>query len=272
MKKYFLFSVASAFFSLAVFTQAVTGQTAKVKTKKVAAGYKSSSPASGSIIWTSQSAVARQHADIAINHMLNIEMPQAYAHFVEAVEADPNFTMAQAILSNLSFGESKKKYAEAALKSSANKSAGEKLFVSLLNEKNTPEEDAATWAKLFEMFPNEKMINTYYVYTRLTPEERFTAAEEMLRKHPDAGWMHNIMGYYYMNDKKDMENAKASFEKYLSFYPDGYNPYDSMGEFYLKSGDKVNAEKYYSMALEKYPFSNSAREALDGIKAGREKE
>ncbi len=35
-----------------------------------------------------------------------------------------------------------------------------------------------------------------------------------------------------------------------------------MGEYYLTIGDKENSKKYYSMALEKYPFNNSSLTAL----------
>ena len=54
-------------------------------------------------------------------------------------------------------------------------------------------------------------------------------------------------------------------------YPDGCNPYDSMGEFYLDTGDTANAEKYYKMALEKYPFNVSSVEAVEKIEAAKKK-
>ena len=31
------------------------------------------------------------------------------------------------------------------------------------------------------------------------------------------------------------------FEEYIELYPNGYNPYDSMGEFYYNEGDLENA-------------------------------
>ncbi len=45
-----------------------------------------------------------------------------------------------------------------------------------------------------------------------------------------------------------------------------------MGEYYLNTGDMENSKKYYSMALEKYPFNSSSIAALqkmeDKNKAG----
>lgn len=52
-------------------------------------------------------------------------------------------------------------------------------------------------------------------------------------------------------------------------YRDGCNSYDSMGEFYLNTGDKAHAKKYYTLALEKYPFNISSVEVLKKIEAGR---
>ena len=65
--------------------------------------------------------------------------------------------------------------------------------------------------------------------------------------------------------------AKQNLEKYIALYPDGCNPYDSMGEFYLDTGDTTNAEKYYKMALEKYPFNISSVEAVEKIEAAKKK-
>jgi hypothetical protein len=38
-----------------------------------------------------------------------------------------------------------------------------------------------------------------------------------------------------------------------------------MGEYYMTAGDVASAKKYYTMAVEKYPFSTSSVEALQKI-------
>ena len=70
---------------------------------------------------------------------------------------------------------------------------------------------------------------------------------------------------------KPSKFEKQNLEKYISMYPEGCNPYDSMGEYYLNAGDTTNAEKYYKMALEKYPFFNSSINALQKIEASKKK-
>ena len=128
------------------------------------------------------------------------------------------------------------------------------------------------WAKLHTMFPDGAMLANIYVQTRATPEEQFAAAQEFIKKFPDEASMYNIIAYYYLQNKKDNAMAKQNFEKYISMYPEGSNPYDSMGEFYLDNGDATNAEKYYRMSLEKYPFYNSSLNALQKITDSKPKD
>ena len=45
-----------------------------------------------------------------------------------------------------------------------------------------------------------------------------------------------------------------------------------MGEFYLNSGDTANAEKYYKLSLEKYPFTGSSVNAYQKIADSKKKD
>ena len=212
--------------------------------------------------WTTKSKAANELGLSGANHMMNAEFEQAYNDFNAALKLDPNFTVALVFMSNLARGDARKAYAERALKSASDKTEGEKLFASLADEKNTQETRRDIWAKLHSMFPDGAMLADFYVQTRATPEERFAAAEDYIKKFPDRAPMYNTIAYYYMLDKKDNEMAKKNLDKYIALYPDGTNPYDSMGEYYLNTGDKENSKKYYNMALEKYPFNNSSITAL----------
>ena len=215
--------------------------------------------------WTTKSKQAKELAQSGSSHLMNAEAEQAFTDFSTALKLDPNFTVALVFMSNLTRGEARKMYTERALKSAANKTEGEKLFVTLVNEKNTQEQNREIWAKLHSMFPDGDMIGDRYVQTRATPEERFAAAQEYIAKFPKQAAIYNTIAYYYMLDKKDNEMAKKNFEKYIALYPDGANPYDSMGEFYMNTGDMENSRKYYTMALDRYPFLNSSLTALQKI-------
>ena len=230
---------------------------------------KQTSTAKKTMTWTSKSEAAKKLASEGADYFMNIEFPQAYEDFKKALEIDPDFTVALFFMTNLTEGDVKKQYADRTIKSAENKTEGEKLFASLVKEELTPEARQDIWEKLHNMFPDGGMINNFYVVTRATPEERFKAAQDYIKKFPDKPWMYNTIAYYYMLDKKDMDKAKECFEKYIALYPKGYNPYDSMGEYYMTAGDVANAKKYYTMAVEKYPFSNSSVEALQKINDGK---
>lgn len=221
--------------------------------------------------WTTKSKTAKDLASSGSNHFMNAEFAQAYNDFSAAVKLDPDFTVALAFMTNLTTGETQKMYAKKTLASAGNKTEGEKLFASLADEKNKRAERADILAKLHTMFPDGAMIGNLYIQTRVTPDEGWAAAQEYLKKFPKEASIYNTMGYYNLQVKKDTVAAKEYFEKYITMYPDGCNPYDSMGELYLDKGDTANAEKYYKMALEKYPFNTSSIEALEKIEAGKKK-
>lgn len=244
--------------SVLMFASTASGQMskAKVSAKKV-------------LPVATKSAIAKDLANKGTISFQNIDMAQAYDYFSQAVKADPNFTYAHVFMTFLSRGEVSKKFAQQAIKSAKNKSEGEKLFASLVDEKNKAEDYRAIWNKLHTIYPDDDLVAGFYVNNQATPDERYAAAQDYIKQFPNNGIVYNMLGYYYMYDKKDMENAKKNFEKYIAMCPKYANPYDSMGEYYLTNGDTENAEKYYTKALEIYPFFISSVNALDKMKADK---
>ncbi|MDE3184966.1 MAG: hypothetical protein KGM16_16260 [Bacteroidota bacterium] len=214
--------------------------------------------------WTTNSKEASEQARIGITHLMNVEFPQAYEAFSNAVKLDPDFTPPLVLLANMSVGATRKAFADRALKSAENKTEGEKLFASIVEAKDRASAGEIL-AKLHQMFPDGSLIAWYYAQTRATPDANFQASEDNLKKFSDNPAFYNTMAYMYMQIKKDNAKAKEYFDKYLAMYPDGYNPDDSMGEYYLNIGDTANSKKYYMLSLEKYPFANSSLNALQKI-------
>jgi tetratricopeptide (TPR) repeat protein len=221
--------------------------------------------------WTTKSPKAKELALKGADHLMNIELPQAYEYIKDALALDPDFMVALVFMANLTSGETQKAYSARAVKSAVNKTEGEKLFASLQDTGATQESRRAIWAKLHNMYPNDKLIALYYLFTREKPSEQLTVGEQMIKTYPNEPAFCNIMGYLNLQEKKDTALAKACFEKYIKLNPDGSNAYDSMGEFYFLTGDMANSEKYYNMALEKYPFNSSSIDKLKEIKAAKEK-
>jgi Tfp pilus assembly protein PilF len=215
--------------------------------------------------WTTTSDKARELAGQGSQYMRNNEPAQAYDKFKQALEIDPDFTVALTFMSFLTRGQAQKGYQDRALKSASNKSDGEKLFASTVTQDTTGKTFRDAFTRLHNMYPDGSMIGIFYVFSRATPQEQYEAALDYAKKFPDEAAVYNGLGYMSMSLKKDTAAAKAYFEKYIKLYPDGCNPYDSMGEFYLNTGDLANAEKYYRLALEKYPFNISSIDKLKEI-------
>ena len=216
--------------------------------------------------WTSSSEKAKTLCGEGVDHFFNVEFAQAYEKIKAALELDSNFTVALVFMTNLTQGDLRKKYMEKVTKSLNGKTEGEKLFASTAAEGSTFEKNKETFAKLYKMFPDGNMLGAFYTFNQNDPEEQFKAYEAYHKKFPKQAWVLNFMGYYYMGLKKDMAMAKKYFQMYIDAYPEGFNPYDSMGEYYFNTGDMENSTKYYQMSLQKYPFNNSSINKLADIR------
>ncbi|WP_055443247.1 serine hydrolase [Lacinutrix himadriensis] len=74
----------------------------------------------------------------------------------------------------------------------------------------------------------------------------------------------NSLGYSYLNkDKNDI--ALAIFKLNVEMFPNASNPYDSLGEAYLKVGDSTLAKKNYGKSVELNPANVIAIEVLESL-------
>jgi len=172
-------------FAFLLFTSIANAQVQTVSQKKTVGQKK--------MTWTTKSDKAKEIAGQGSDHFMNIELAQAYEEFKAALKLDPNFTVVLVFMTNLTTEETKKAYAEKAIKSAAQKTEGEKLFASTVATGNTPASNREIWAKLHDMFPDGSMIGLNYVFSRATPAEQFTAAKDYLKKFPDEAPIYNIL-------------------------------------------------------------------------------
>jgi cyclase len=76
----------------------------------------------------------------------------------------------------------------------------------------------------------------------------------------------NMLGYQLM--WRDMaEAAEGIFKLNIAVYPESANPYDSLGELYMNTGDDEQAIKYYKKALAVNPNTPTAIDALKRLGA-----
>jgi len=105
----------------------------------------------------------------------------------------------------------------------------------------------------FEMLLAGKIpeaIDGYRKIKRETPQN-VTIREERI----------NNLGYSLLQEGK-LAEATVLLKLNVEFYPDGWNTYDSLGEAYMKAGQKDLAISNYKKSLELNPQNSNAREML----------
>lgn len=98
--------------------------------------------------------------------------------------------------------------------------------------------------------------------------DHFTMVSEKMgcQVYPDEQFM-NILAYGFLrSDKPDL--AYACFKMNMEHYPDNFNVYDSMGDYYEAIGDKKNAIRYYEKSVE-MGGAWVTQERLDKLKASK---
>jgi tetratricopeptide (TPR) repeat protein len=75
----------------------------------------------------------------------------------------------------------------------------------------------------------------------------------------------NQLGYQALRMKKNAA-AQAFFEMNIENYPQSFNAFDSMGDFYAATGDKPKAIENYrkALALKEFPDTRKKLEDLEG--------
>lgn len=75
----------------------------------------------------------------------------------------------------------------------------------------------------------------------------------------------NSIGYELMTSEKILEAIEV-FKLNVDVFPESFNVYDSLGEAFMKSGDKENAIKNYKKSLELNPDNDNAKEMMKRLK------
>lgn len=74
----------------------------------------------------------------------------------------------------------------------------------------------------------------------------------------------NALGYGLLQ-KSRIDDAIEIFKLNVEFFPDAFNPYDSLGEAYMLAGDKQLARINYEKSLELNPENTNAVEMLEKL-------
>lgn len=205
---------------------------------------------------TTDSPLALQLYNQGVEDLVSVKISEARDNFIKAVELDPEFMMANAMVAieNLFTNnpDQFKAYANRAINSKAQLNESEKLVQQAIQKMvDDPQTDLTQYGQeLVSLNPKSyfahQMLVTFQQMAR-DSEGVIKTCESMLSLTDKPGPVYNILGYAYMATNQ-MDKAKESFEKYLREEPDNANAYDSMGDYYAKTQDFDNAQQSYLRA------------------------
>jgi uncharacterized protein len=82
--------------------------------------------------------------------------------------------------------------------------------------------------------------------------------------NPDEGYINSI-GYSFLQQKK-YSSASLYFKLNIDNYPNSFNSYDSYGDYFVETGDKIKAIEYFKKALSIKENPESRRKLNDLLK------
>ncbi len=205
---------------------------------------------------STQSETAKRAYQAASYLGSNIRFDAARVEIKKAIEADPDFFMAYVYdYQVLARDEQKPAVLDKALAiDPSNFTEAEKIMRRQMQAwKTDPKAKIAEAMKeLTTAYPNTPEAYEWaYLHALFTDGDKDAGleyAKKLIALSPDFGPVYNGVGYIYMG-KKEMDKAKAAFEKYIELAPAEANAYDSMGEYYDISGDYAKAAEYYNRAV-----------------------
>jgi predicted Zn-dependent protease len=95
--------------------------------------------------------------------------------------------------------------------------------------------------------------------------QRIGSVEELGSRDPLKFDVANSLGYTLLSDRQTAE-AIAVFQRNVEEYPQSSNVYDSLGEAYMKSGEKKPAIENYEKSLRLDPKNANAVEMLKKLR------
>ena len=202
---------------------------------------------------TSKTAIASLHR--ASELYANVHFKEGKAELDKALAEDPNFFMAYVYAVQYGSKAERPALIDKALALDATKlNEAEKIMRKwIVNWKaDSTAKATETMKALVAAYPKTpqalEWASLHSFYTDKNLDNGLDYALKLAKMSPKFSPNYNTIGYLYMQ-KKDMDKAKAAFEKYLSLAQKEPNAYDSMGEFYMENKEYAKSAEYYDKAV-----------------------
>jgi len=152
-----------------------------------------------------------------------------------------------------------------------NSENGHAILQSLLDHTVGGEHPAVTWLD-YEQYnsPTREVRET--VWQNIEENgvaEGIRRYHELKQEYPPEGFdefVLNTLGYRLLRAER-FDDAIAIFRLNIEEYPDAWNPYDSLGEAYMRAGDLESAIEFYEKSLELNPDNTGGKAMLERIRA-----
>ena len=221
--------------------------------------------------WTSESAEAgAEYVSMAWN-IINGEFSTARAQTPKILALDPGMATAHLGTAWAAWVDGDDEAAQAAMDAAVaaldDEGEAQQLMVRALATEDA-DEALGLLEKALVIAPDDPLLAVNYtVALGLRKEDPAGAARflrRVLRRWPNVGGLHNMMGYMLMA-QDDLEGAERHFKMYMRLQPNTANAYDSMGDFLRATGKPEEAKAMYQRTLELDPDFKAARTKLDAL-------
>jgi Flp pilus assembly protein TadD len=215
---------------------------------------------------TSRSTEAVEHMKRGEHLLDNLRPVDAAVEFNQALEIDPEFALARALLGQATPGAAGLKEIETAASATSGVSEGERALIEgmLAARRGEAAKAEEAYRRVTQVAPGD-WRGYHLLGQQLMGAEKYGDAERALTKatelNPQAGGAHNMLGYAALR-QGNTSGAIAAFTEYARVLPEEPNPQDSLGEALLAAGKFSEAEAAFRKAAELSPeFWN----AWDGV-------
>lgn len=225
----------------------------------IAAGCSTTTPApKDRIPVTTKSPEARSHYEKALTLSESFRIPDAIEELNAALELDPGFVSASALLAFHTPARPGLERFEQVMQKLDDLPEAEQTFIRLLHARWGGDTPAALVEarKLVELVPESPRAHTALGEVLATTQEHDAAVSEFQKAialNPQYGPALNMHGYTLLQLGR-MNDAIAAFQRYVTANPNEPNAYDSLGDALLAAGRYSEAEAAFRKAVEISPI------------------
>src|SRR5215471_1610064 len=212
----------------------------------------------GALPITTKSPEARQLFQGALIKLENLHGPEAMRDFRSAVKMDPDFAMANILISFNSVDPTVDPAEQVAARNQANGakdkvSPGERLVIDWLTNSSEGRMIPAiqNMNEVLAQYPNDRFLawlSAVWVENQQEIRRAIPMFEHAIKLNPDFAPPMNELSYCYAR-VRDFDKAFAMMKRYIALLPNESNPQDSYAEILRMAGHFDEALEHYHASL-----------------------